>query len=285
MKNKTCGNQLLGSTVKTASVTLLLALSGASAFAAATASDTAANYAGTWSTTPANLGTGFGAWSVSDNNSGSGPYAGTYLDQTSYGNSDGVLSGGYAWGTYANGGSGNGYFDMTRSFLAGASGSASLYNQTFSIAMGTSGVGGAGSAVGVDIGTAFSIGYIAGGGDNMSLSVDGGAESAVPVTYAQVNSGLLISLAVSGALNSTSENYTLTLSPFAGGAAYDTITGTFDSLDYNTASFTMFDDNTSNDGFYNNPTITAETPVPEPSTLALMTLSGLATLRVIRRRK
>jgi len=261
----------------------MLGLTGGVAFAAATATDTAANYASSWGTSPPNLGSGFDAWANQVINGNNPPYAGTYLDLTSYGNSDGVLSSGYSWGTYANGSPGNGEFILARGFTAGPSGSTSLYNHTFSIGIGSAGVGGTGSSIGLSVGTAFSLSYIGGTSDNFWLSVDGGAATAVPVTYANLNAGLNVALAVSGALNSTSEGYTLTLSPFAGGPAIYTTSGTFDSSAYNTSGFSINDLNTSNDAFVNNPNITAEV-VPEPATLALCALSGLAALLVVRRR-
>jgi hypothetical protein len=269
-----------------ASATLLaLGFSGTSVFAAATASDTAANYSSSWSANPANLGSGFGAWANQVINNDSPPYAGTYLDESSYNNSDGVLSAGYAWGTYANSATTvSPEMVLSRPFVAGPSGSTSLYNQTFSIGIGSSGIGGVGSSVSVNIGTAFSVGYAGGGTDNMFFGVDGGATSLLPVNYADLNGGLEIALSVSGALNSLTEGYTLTLSPFAGGSPFYTTSGTFDSLDYNTSSFAFIDDNTSNDAFVNNPNITAEA-VPEPCTLALMSLSGLGALLAVRRRK
>lgn len=271
--------------LKSIAAVLTLGFSSATVFAAATASDTAANYAGSWSASPANLGSGFGPWANQVVNNDSPPYAGTYLDQTSYGNSDGVLSGGYAWGTYANSATTvSPEMILSRPFTAGPSGSTSLYNQTFSIALGSSGIGGSGSSIGLSIGTAFNLGYAGGGADNFLLGVDGGAASPIPVSFANLNAGLEIALSVSGALNSLSEAYTLTLSPFAGGAPIYTTSGTFDSLDFNTSSFTFVDDNTSNDAFVNNPAISAEA-VPEPATLAILGLSGLGTFFAFRRRK
>ena len=268
----------------------MLSLTGGVAFAAATATDTAANYTGGWSasTTP-NLGSGFGAWNVQAVNNNNPPYSGTYLDLATYGNPDGVLSpggsGGAAWGTYANGGDGSGVLVMSRAFTAGPSGSSSLYNQTFSVGIGSGGIGGTGSSIVLNIGTAISLTYLGGGADNFNLIVDGGGASVIPVTFANQNGGLLIALSVSGPLNSATENYTLALSPFAGGSPYYTTSGTFNSAAFNTASFTFYDYNTSNDQFVNNPNISAEGSVPEPSTLALSALSGLAMLIVARKRK
>jgi len=268
--------------VKLSSIAVALALTGVTAFAAANASDTAANYTGGWNaSTHPNMGTGFGLWSESDNNTAP-PYAGTYLDQTSYNNNDAVLSAGYAWGTYANGSPGNGFITLTRAFTA-SGGTASLVNQTFSIGLGSkAGVGGTGSSIALNIGTAFSLGYAGGGSDNFTLSVDGGAPTVVPVTVAQLTNGLLVSLTVTGPANSTAEGYLLGISPFAGGAPYYTTTGTFNSSAYNTADFSYTDMNTAGDEFLNNPTIT---PVPEPSALALFGLSGLATLLCRRQRQ
>jgi len=266
---------------------LLLAMgfSSGTVFAAATASDTAANYAGSWSASPANLGSGFGSWANQVINNDSPPYAGTYMDQTSYGNSDGVLSAGYAWSTYANSPTTVApEMILSRSFTAGPSGSSSLYNQTFSVGIASAGIGGAGSSASVNIGTAFNLGYFGGGSDNLSFSVDGGAATAIPVDFANLNAGLEIALSVSGPLNSLSEGYTLTLSPFAGGSPIYTTSGTFDSFDYNTSNFSFTDDNTSNDQFVNNLNISAEA-VPEPSTLALSGLSSLGALFAFRRRK
>ncbi|SPE61292.1 exported hypothetical protein [Verrucomicrobia bacterium] len=266
---------------KSSAIVAVLALTASGAFAAATASDTAANYAGVWSTTPSSLGSGFGAWSITAVNNTAPPYSGTYLDQTSYGNSDAVLNSGYAWGTYANGGDGSGALDMVRAFNTG-SGSASLVNQTFSVGLGSGGIGGQGSSIVLGIGTAFTLSYAGGGPDNFALSVDGGAATAVPVDFAQLAAGIKVSLTVSGALNSTSEGYALAISPVAGGPAIYTGTGTFDSATYNTSSFSYADNNTSNDQFVNDLNITA---VPEPSSMLLFGSSGLVTLLAIRRRK
>lgn len=257
----------------------ILGLTGNLAFGAATATDTGANYVGTWSATPANLGTGFGAWTITDNNANP-PYAGTFLDQTSYGNPDTVLSGGYAWGAYANGAA-NAFINFTRAFNTGG-GSASLVNQTFSVAFNSSGIGGVGQSVGLSIGSAFSLGYAGGGSDNMTLSVDGAAANPIGVNYAQMAAGLNIALTVSGPVNSTSEGYSLSISPFAGGPAIYSGSGTFDSSAFNTSSFGLAVNNTANNQYFNNLNITS---VPEPTTLALAGLGGLATLVAVRRRK
>jgi hypothetical protein len=272
--------RIMNMTLKYSAIAIAMGLSVSSAFAAATAYDTSANYTGGWSTgTSPNFGSGFGAWSfLSNDGGGSPPYAGTYLDLVSYGNPNTVLTGGSSWGVYANGAA-NAYIDITRAFNTGG-GSASLVNQTFSAAFNSSGIGGTGQSIGLSVGSAFSLAYAGGGADNMTLSVDGGAANAITVNYAQLSAGINLVLTVTGPVNSTTEGYSLAINPFAGGPALYTSSGIFDSSVYNTSSFTLAAINPANNQYFNNLSITA---VPEPSTVALG-LSGLAMLLAFRRR-
>jgi len=272
-------NSKLRTSINLSAIVIVLGLTGGAAYAAANASDTAANYVSSWGTTAPNLGTGFGPWNNQAVNNNSPPYSGTYLDQTSYNNSDGVLSGGYAWGTYANGGSGNGAFILSRPFTI-AGGTASLLNQTFSIGLGSKNL--TSGTITLNIGSAFSLSYVGGGSDNFTLSVDGGAGSVVPITAAQLNLGILVSLSVSGPLNAVNEGYQLAISAFAGGSPLFTQGGTFNSSAYDTASFTFTDTNTSGDQFVNNPTIVA---IPEPCSLALLGMGAFGALAMYRRRE
>jgi len=267
--------------IRTSAVLIAMGFTTSGAFAAANAFDTAANYVGTWSTTPANLGSGFGAWTITAVNNDGPPYSGTYLDQTSYGNPDGVLSSGYAWGTYANSAPPTPALDMVRPFTTGG-GSVSLVNQTFSVGLGSGGIGGSGEFISLGVGTAFLLSYAGGGSDNFTLSVDGGVTTPVPVDFAQLESGLDVALTVTGPANSSAEGYSLAISPFAGGSAIYSQTGSFDSSTYNTADFSFVDSNTSNNGYVNNPSITS---VPEPSSLALLGFAGITSLLAIRRRR
>ena len=254
-------------------------LSGDIAFAAATASDTASNYSGGgWGTTPPNDGSGFGAWNISLANASSPPYVGTFLDSGSA-----VVIGGKSWGMYANGSPGNGSITVTRPFTSGISGSSSLYNQTFSFDLSSGGVGPSQGLLTALIGNAFSFSYNGAGSDNFLLSVDGGTAVSTPVNYSELNAGLIISLAVSGPLSSTSEAYTLTVSPFAGGGSIYSTSGTFDSVSFNTASFSLTDANTTGNSYLNGLIITPEV-APEPSSLALAGLGGAALLARFRRR-
>jgi hypothetical protein len=282
MKATTCGK----TSGIAASITLLaLGFSGVTAFAAATASDTAGNYTSGWSTSPANNGFGFGAWNVNVQNNSGPPYAGTYLAGS--GDTPIVDGSGNAWGTYANSAQGTTLpaVIFTRPFLAGGSGSASLFNQTFSFDMGSGGVGPGQGLLSGGIGSAFLFEYNGTySGDNMLLSIDGGTAAATPVSFSELNAGINVSLAVSGAVNSPLEAYTFTVSAFTGGATLFTQSGTFDSSTYNTSQFQYTDSNTTGNGYFNTLNLSAEA-TPEPSTLALSSLSGLGALFAFRRRK
>jgi MYXO-CTERM domain-containing protein len=265
-----------------AAVLAALGLSTAPVFAAATASDTAINYGGGWGTSAGDLGTGFGAWTFTLDNANSPPYVGTYLD-----NSSAVTTSGYSWGTYANGTGNNGSISIARAFTSGASGSSSLFDQTFSVELASGGVGnGSGgppnSDLAVSVGSAFSFSYLGTGSDNFLLSVDGGTATTTPVNFSELNAGLIISLAVSGALNSATEGYTFTVSSVTGNTTLFTQSGTFNSSAFNTSSFDYLDSNTTGNGYFNDLNISVET-VPEPSTMVLGA-SGLAMLLLLRRR-
>jgi hypothetical protein len=255
-----------------------LGMSSGIGFAAGTASDMASNYSGGgWGTTPPNNGSGFGAWNISLANANNPPYVGTYLDTGSA-----VAIAGNSWGIYANGSPGNGAITLTRPFTAGLSGATSLYNQTFSFELASGGVGPSQGLLTALIGNAFSLSYNGAGSDNFLLSVDGGTAVAVPIGYSSLSAGLAISLTVSGPMSSTSEAYTLAVSPFAGGSPLYSNSGTFDSSSFNTASFAFTDANTTGNSYLNGLNISPEV-VPEPSSLALCGISGLAMLRLIRR--
>jgi hypothetical protein len=271
---------------ESSAILFALGFSGATVFAAATASDTAGKYAGTWSTSPANNGTGFGAWSVNVENNNNPPYAGTYLAGS--GDTPIVDGSGNAWGTYANSAQGTTLPGVvfTRPFTVGSvSGSSSLYNQTFSFELGSGGVGPGQGLLSAAVGNAFSLEYDGTGSlDALQLSIDGGAFGSTGVGFTALNAGLDISLAVSGALNSLSENYTFTIASFSGNTTLFTQSGTFDSSDFNTSQFQYSDINTAQNAYFNNLHITAEQPVPEPATLALFGISGLGMV-MFRRRK
>jgi len=285
MKNTTCKNSRR---IGTSIALLAFGLSGVSAFAAGTASDTAGNYTGGgWGANPPNNGTGFGVWTVNVQNNNNPPYAGTYM--AGPGNTPIVDGSGNAWGTYANSAQGSTLpgITFTRPFTAGPlSGSTSLYNQTFSFDMGSDGVGPGQGLLSGAVGSAFLLEYDGTqAADTLLFGVDGGALNPVGVNFTALHAGLNVSLAVSGAVNSPTESYTFTITPFSGGPALFTQSGTFDSSSFNTSQFVFSDQNTTANGYFNTLNITAEQPVPEPSSVALFATSGLGMLLSLRRRK
>ncbi len=278
-------------------VSLALVGSVENASASNAASDTASNYSGGgWGLTPPNLGTGFGAWTVTAINGNNPPYVGTYLSTGSA-----VNSGGYAWGTYANGTGDNGNMHLFRTFTpAGGgyvdpSGFGTLFNQTISVSLSSAGIGNGsggppGSALGFQLATGQNFNtastalYLVYRGtsvtDNMYIwDNNTNVETPVAVTYAQLSAGITVSVAVGNNPNGLNP-YTLTVTPFGGGSPYAVVTGDTTSA---LQSIDLFDFNTTGDGFFNNLNITAEA-VPEPSTMALLGLGSLAAM-VIRRRK
>lgn len=254
------------------------------AYAAGTATDTASNYSGGgWGLTPANNGSGFGAWNVSLQNANNPPYVGTYLSTGSA-----VASGGYAFGMYANGTGDNGAITITRSFTAGASGSSALFNQTLSFDLTSAGVGNGfggppNSLLQVNMGAAFSLSYDGTGNDNRMHFSDGSGTVQTTIDFSQLGAGIHISLAVSGPLGSSSEGYIFTVTQVSGGGTLFTQSGTFDSSISPVSYFSILDQNSTGDAFFNNLNISPEV-VPEPTTIALFGLS-LTMLAVFRKRK
>jgi len=274
---------------KSSIIAIAFGLSTGAAFAAATANDTASNYSGGgWGTTPPNDGTGFGSWNVTVDNNNGPPYVGTYLAGSGTGNSGTPIvdGGGNAWGVYANGGSGTGEIILMRPFTTGSSGSASLYNQTLSFELGSGGVGPGQGLLSVEIGNAFDFQYIGSGVDDFEFNdpSTAGDPANTGVDFSELSAGIDVSLMVSGALNSTSENYTFTVSPFVGGSPLYSTSGTFDSSSFNTASFNLTDANTTGNGYFNNLNITPEA-APEPAIAAFLGISGLGAVLMRRRRK
>jgi hypothetical protein len=280
-----------------AAIALALAFSAETVSASNAASDTAANYApSAWGLTPPNLGSGFGPWTTMAINASGPPYVGTYL-----GGGSSVASGGYVWGTYANGTGDNGNMHLFRPFTPAGGGYSdpstlgTLYNQTFSVSLSSFGIGNGsggppGSALGFQLATGQNFNtastalYLVYRGtsatDNMYIwDNNTGVETPVPVTFAELNAGLTVSVSV-GSNPDGLNPYTLTVSPFTGGSPYAIVNGAENGP---LQAADLFDYNTTGDGFFNNLNITPEA-VPEPCSLALFGLSGLAMLLRFRRR-
>lgn len=259
-------------------------LSAGLAFAAASASDSASNYVSVWGTSAPNNGTGFGNWSFvgGQNNT----YYSTYLAGIS--DTPIVDTGGNAWAITVNHITA-GFLQVGRAFSAGPSGSTSLFNQTISFDLAVSGV----PAPSPDLPPGdfeASVGGVSLGfqedGPNPSYTFLYNATSATTVkpaiSLSQWEAGLAVSIAVSGPLNSTSENYTVTVSPFSGGPTIYSNSGTFDTTRFAPNAVDFFSSGLDGAAYFNSLNVTSE-PVPEPSTIGLLGI-GLAGI-VWRRRK
>lgn len=289
----TAPSSLAASVSRLVIIAAAMALSSRVADAALSASDNAANYTSTWGTSPPNNGSGFGAWNIVVANNNSPPYVGTYLDSGSA-----ILTSGHSFGTYANGGNNNGRIDLNRPFTVNPtgyhdpSGLGTLYNQTFGIALASDGVGNGNSgppnsAFGFNLETGQGAGatpvltleYLGTqANDNMVLIDNGGTDNTtVPVSFANLHAGLSVSVSV-GANPDGVNPYTITISPFAGGPALYSFSG---STTGPIQQADVFDSNTTGNGYFNSLAISAE--VPEPASSVLLGF-GLAALLSFRRR-
>ncbi len=243
--------------------------------AAMIASDNAANYTGAISTGSTG-GTGFEAWTVTTSGSGS---MGNYLDASS----KGIATNTKSWGTYANTGT-NPRIDLTRPFetSAGGSGGTLRAGQTFSVAMESDGVGNSG-ALGFSLQSSSPINQFtfefdgAAGYNNMSI-IDGsnsGKEYQSPVALpftSYIGKGMTVNFTLV-----TSSTYDLSVTPVGGSPVTVITNGTLPGGAINQAD--LFDQNTNGNGYFNSISI-----VPEPASLGLMAIGGLALLLVGRRK-
>jgi hypothetical protein len=126
-----------------------LGVTGSAAHASLLATDNAGNYQGSGGTTNVwtnssnpsplsptepNGGTGFGAWTISNQQSATPPYNGSGL--TTFNTSNPINTNGNFWYMYANGGSATARTDAYRAFTGSLSA-----GQSFSVALQTQGVG------------------------------------------------------------------------------------------------------------------------------------------------
>ena len=261
------------------------------------ASDGGANYISPgWGVSAPNEGSGFGPWANFVTNGTNPPYAGTYLDLQSYNNSPNIEATGADWGTYANSGPPTPSVDLVRPFLPASGGYSdpstlgTLYNQTFSVAMASNGIGNAGQALGIslDIGQgdaavntpALTIEYAGGNTDNMTLIDNNGTDNtAVPIDYNNLTNGILISVTV-GANPDGLNPYTVTISPLPGNTTFSTPVVLTGSEAGPLQQVDMFDLNTAGNGFFNSLAISPEA-VPEPASICVL---GGAALLLARRR-
>lgn len=285
---------------KTWALLAILGFAPGLASAAMVAADNGANYISSgWSLSAPNQGSGFGNWASFVTNNNNPPYAGTYLDMPSYNDSTPNISAtGADWGTYANTPPPSPEVDLVRPFLPAAGGYSdpsslgTLYNQTFSVAIASDGIGNAGQALGVslDIGqgagavadSALTIEYAGGNTDNMTLIDNNGTDNtAVPIDYNNLTNGIMISVQV-GSNPDGLNPYTVTISPLPGNTTFTTPVVLTGSENGPLQQVDMFDLNTAGNGFFNSLAITPEA-VPEPASMGL--IGGIGMFLMARRRK
>ena len=247
--------------------------------AAMVASDNASNYTNAIGTTGnTNGGTGFEPWAVTLSASGS---RGNYLDTSS----KAIATSTKSWGTYANNGTSS-RIDLTRAFetsLGGAGGKLDP-GQTLSVAIESDGIGSTG-LLGFSLQTSSPISQFTfeydgtAGYDNMSI-IDGsnsGKEYESPVSLgfsSYIGKGMTVDFTLV-----TASTYDLSVTP-VGGTTVSVITnGTLPGGQLN--QIDLFDQSTTGNGYFNSLSISA---VPEPASLGLMAIGGLALLLVGRRK-
>lgn len=238
------------------------------------ASDNASNYGGTW-TNGNNFGTGFDAWTIS-NNDGGGNFAGAFIGDSTVGTGD-INTSGVSFGMYANPVAA--FLDADRAFS-----SAMSIGDTFSFDLGVNydngnkgfnlysgGIAGTqlfnfnvGNGAQISAGTGLSLnagsgaGYDYGGASALTLSLN--YADATTLAYsvsrvsAQGNQGILFS---------------------------GTVTGTFAAPD----AFRFYVAGTGNGDSENNFYANNLNVVPEPSTYALLALSAVGLSAYVRRRR
>jgi hypothetical protein len=280
------------------SLIAIMGLASGSASAAMVAADNAGNYnGGNWSLSAPNNGSGFGGWlSFATNNNGP-PYAGTYYDNSG----KTIGTGGNSWGAYANTAQGNTIprVDLVRPFLPAGGGYSdpsslgTLFNQTFSVAYQSDGIGNAGQGGGISLDTGqgagavanpvLTIGYLGGGTNNMTLIDNNGTDNTtVPINFNNLTNGIIISVTV-GANPDGLNPYTVTISPAPGNATFTTPVVLTGSENGPIQQVDMFNNNATNNQYFNSLAISAELPVPEPATIGMLGASAL--LLMVRRRR
>ncbi len=291
---------------------------GSNIHAAMLATDNAGNYTGTtWpgaanaggtaaSTvySPANGGTGFGAWTVTVANNQNPPYAGTFLGNNKSVN---VSSSGAYWGLYANQAVTTTTpneiprVDAVRAFEnSGGTGLGTLrsgqaFNAGFEIQTGNFGIGdNAGVTTGISLDTisagtstpVFTLAFHQDSANAYALvttitDASGSTSYEAPtaptaLTEPQIEAGINVSFALGN-----SGNYSLTLAPTTGNTALTSplmysgsVSGAINASD-------VFDASTNANAQFNALSITA---VPEPATIGLFIVAGAGLLLVRRRR-
>ncbi|MFN6016565.1 MAG: PEP-CTERM sorting domain-containing protein [Verrucomicrobiota bacterium] len=201
-----------------------------------------------------NGGTGFGAWSGSATGNG-----GSYM------NSSG-LSASTSWGIYAGGDTGNSY-TVTRPFA-----SALGIGETFTMDFGYTDVA-TGGEIGINLfsGGAFRLGLkFIGGGSSWQLN-DGGSDFSTGIPWAGGTPGTTLKYSFT---RGNDNNYSINLLHGAGIYDGNNYTASSGNMSIDSVQIYSIAQGAGENVGFNNLAI-----VPEPSSLSLLALSGLALLR------
>ncbi len=254
MKSKSLTSFALASTLALASVG---SLSAATIF-----TDNAGNYGGVWNT-GSNGGSGFGAWTITSSGGTEG-FAGAFIgDPTSAGITGMDAT---SFGLYANPLASGAYVNAERGFANPLG-----VGDSFSFQWGINWDSGTGGNKG------FSI-YSGGTSGAELINLNNAGSSAITINGTDVGFGYGVA-AMTWTITRTSEtNLQVEANNRAGGADYSgniTISGTAapDSFKFYASGM---DSGDNRQPYFNNLTLTV---VPEPSSLSLLALSGLALLR------
>jgi hypothetical protein len=251
------------------------------------ASDNAGNYSA-WPQA-ASSGSGFGNWSY-NNATPNGGFSGEFLGTSYTANGGGINSGtGNAFGFYANQGA-NAEAQAIAPFSAGSL----TANQTFSVQMQDHSITDNGGQEGFSLqdnsGNNIFQFYFNGGASDYFLNVWTGIATGVQVdSGVGYSSGPLTLSFTQGSADAWSfaiyEGSTLTAtlsSVSTGDSLWNNTISQVDMFSLNGGSARTMGDN--DNLYFNNLQVSSPAAVPEPSTLVLCGLSGLAALAVIRRR-
>ncbi len=265
---------------------VLAAMAAASAHAqTGIASDNAGNYTTWGGSQTANNGSGFGNWSY-NNTTPNGGFSGQFLGNSGeYGNGNINSGSGNAFGFYANQGA-----NAEAQAIAPFSGGALAANQTFSLQMQNHFIANNGGQEGFSLqdgsgNNIFQFYFNGGSGDyfiNVWTGIATGVQVDTTVGYTATPLALSFTQGAGNAWSfsiyegSTLEN-TLT-SASTGDSLWSSSISRVDLFSLNGGSSRSSDND---DLFFNNLQITS---VPEPSTMVLFGLSGLAALMAVRRR-
>lgn len=241
-----------------AATTLLLPLAGHAQVT--TGTDNAGNYSGNYASQ--NMGTGFGAFSLTSTNNGTSLFAGTYINGNS---AIPISNGGNTFGVYANGGS-TATITITRPFAT------ALQNvgDSFSAALDTN----------------FNN---ANAGQTFLFSVGPATLTLTTAGYSLTGGTVVSTLTPSDfVLNTTfrvlaANQYMFTVTGNQGADAA-TVTGTLPGA---VNQFQITDTNTANDQFFNNLSVTNVAAAPEPSGVASLLIGAgvLGGAIIVRRRR